>query len=262
MSHEEIFGTAGMINFVAALSHVRNGYGDTKFPAATEWRDVNFRCTEAKPRDFFVRLINEAVEHGFLDDAKAIESCELDEGIALFMEMTWSGDRLLRCSVQIVAALGQDLETLYVDDECDGVYYRFDYAINERGQLFDHPFPHIHSVPDGAPRFPFAITKEVFPPLTFIEFAMINHSYESWRDWILFVYASRNPGDVPENENTPEEFFESFKDELKWLSIDESKRNRFLKLLKEASKEALKAISGDLPKIDSDHLMLNYWQDF
>jgi len=263
MNTEAMFGTDGMIRFIAALRNRRDTpeTEDCRFPIADEWKTVDLTCTDDNARNFFVRLIDDAVSSGSCTDTQAIESCQLDEGVALFMELKWRGDQILHCSIQVVATPESDLETLYLDEACRGVYYRFDYSIDERGKLFDHPFPHVHSVSEGAPRFQFPIRCRAFPPFAFIEFVMINHHYEKWLGWVLGKYAEMYPGDIPENERTPDELLEAYKEEVEWLKIDESERGRFLRRFKSASTDAIESKSANYPRINPDHLALNYWQE-
>ena len=263
MTTDAMFGTEGMIRFIHALRERRDTAEteECRFPIADEWRAVNFTCTDDNPRDFFVKLVNEAASSGFCTDAGAIDSCQLDEGVALFMDLKWKGDQILRCSIQVVATPERDLETLFLNEESRGVYYRFDYSIDERGKLFDHPFPHVHSVSDGAPRFQFPIRGRAFPPFAFIEFVLIHHHYDTWLKWVLGKYAERYPGDIPENERTPDELLDAYKEEVEWLKIDEAERARFLKRLKRASMDAIESKSANYPRINPDHLALNYWQD-
>ncbi len=261
MQVEPLFGTPGMITVLASFRRHNGQAGTAKFPTAPEWRGVGHTCNSESPREFFVRLVGEAEASGHSDDANAIQSCQLADGVAIFIQLEWSGERLLKCSIQAVAAPGSDLETLYLDGNSQGVYYRFDYSVQERGCLFDHPFPHVHSVPEGGPRFPFRIPAGVFPPLAFLEFVMINHGYENWSRWILSEYSKRYSGEVPDNEPTPEQLIEAYKVESDWLRIDENYRARFISRLKHSSRDALLSLSVGYPLIDSENCTVNYWHE-
>jgi hypothetical protein len=262
MKADAIFGASGMINLSAALRPHRGRQGECRFPVATEWRNVGLTCNHSNPRWFFVQLIRAATACPNPDRNAvrgAIESCQLDEGVAVFMELKWEGSLITRCSIQVIVAPDRDLETLYWRRRCKGVYYRLDYSMEERGKLFDHPFPHVHSVPDGAPRFHFPVRSRVFLPFALLEFVMMNRHYEKWWDWIQKEYQQLNPGEVPDDELTPQEMAEAYKEDSTWRRIDATQRNQFLTLLREASRRALEGESEGYPMIDPELSALNYW---
>lgn len=248
-----------MIALLASFRPHHGQNGITKFPFSPEWIGANHTCNNESPRNFFVRLVNDATPSGSVNKAIAIQNCELVDGVAVFGHLEWKGERLLKCSIQAVVAPESDLETFYLKDSIQGIYYRFDYSVSERGRLFDHPFPHIHCVPDGGPRFPFRIHSNVFPPLQFLEFVMINHGYEKWSRWIISEYAKRYPEEIPDDYPTPEQILEAYKVESDWLRIDKNLRNRFIDRLKRSSIDALLSLSVGYPLIDPEYYANNYW---
>lgn len=258
-----IFGAEGMINFMSALHAHRHFTPKFQFPDSAPWKEVKLKfkkiedydnTEDASPREFFVRLINEAEAAG---DSNAIESCQLVEGVAVFMECERSGPRLVRCSVQVIINPVGNLEDLYLDDQQDPIYYRHDYSTRERGSLFDHPFPHIHSVPKGAPRFPLILDSQVFPALAFIEFVMINHSYSNWLEWVIREYGKHYPGDIPDDELTPDQFLDAYKSEANWSRIPEAQRAEFLRRVRRSSRDKLQRLSHGCPSVDPELLALS-----
>jgi len=65
-------------------------------------------------------------------------------------------------------------------------YYRLDFDMNEPLDPFSHPHIHVHTCPNGEPRFPF-LHNDKFPYiiLAFIEFIYLNHFYDEWYRWVL-----------------------------------------------------------------------------
>lgn len=264
MNPEAIFGAEGMIGFMASLRAHRYSTPKFRFPDSIHWKNVKLKfkrredgedVEDTSPRAFFVRLLEEASADG---DNNAVGSCELVEGVAVFMECERSGPRLLRCSVQVIVSTKGDLENLYLDENQVAIYYRYDYSVEERGSLFDHPFPHVHSVPNGPPRFPFTFDHRVFPALAFIEFVMINHSHGKWLEWILDKYAKSHPGDIPEDDFLPDDYLEAYKSEGEWSKIPEAKRSEFLARIRRLSNQALRQLSDGCPSIDTELFALSF----
>ncbi|MBL9155794.1 MAG: hypothetical protein JNK37_25180 [Verrucomicrobiales bacterium] len=231
-----------------------------RFPSGAEWKDIGFTCVEDNPREFLERLIHEACIAGEILDDVAVRACELAPGLAIFMEVQSTGDLLDRCSVQAVAAPpGITITDFLLNDEIRGAYCRLDYSIMERGNLFDHPFPHVHIVHEGPPRFPFYINPKVFPALSFIEFLLANYSYDNWTAWLLQELGRHYPAETPDEELTADELLERYKSRTAWEAVEERIRDAFLKKLRNATKLTLEEVSVDFPKMRLDDLGLSYW---
>ena len=255
-----LFGCEGMINFLTCIRPSPGGPVSSRFPSGEEWRDVGFSCEQKNPREFLRRLIGEACTAGSITEDAAINACELSPGLAIFMEAQSTGDRLDRCSVQAVAAPpGVTITDFWLTDEGQGTYCRLDYSIEERGSLFDHPFPHVHIAPEGPPRFPFSINSNVFPALSFLEFLLASYSHDDWTAWLLQQLGRHYPGETPDDERTADELLELYKSRATWEAVDQQVRFSFLTRLKKASKHTLEEVSAEFPKMRVDDLNLNYW---
>ncbi len=90
---------------------------------------------------------------------------------------------------------------------------------------------------------------------------MINHDYDKWSRWILNEYSKRYPGEVPDDEPTPEQILEAYKVESDWLRIDANYRARFISRLKHSSIDSFLSLSVGYPLIDPEHYAVNYWHD-
>jgi hypothetical protein len=257
-----LFGAIGIDTFLMALRSISKGQkGKIDYPSLLEWKDVEFRGDEKNARDIFLRLINQAVEKS-TDETREIDiigDCELVEGMAVFMSCESSDGIITFCRLHVIVAPDGDLINLYDNEYDPAFYYRLDYSLEERGGLFNHPFPHIHTVRDGAPRFPLSLDGSIFPPIVFLEFLMMNFYYDRWLSWALSKYPKSDFYKVPDDELSPEQMVESFKLREQWEQIPKQKRQIFLERIKKSTRDAKIQASERFPKINPDSLELNYF---
>ena len=197
MSDMHPFGVKGVTRCLSELDPGKITSGTKSFPLNLEWKNTNLKCDEDDPGEWFVRIVREASKMSSIQDLEVrsvIESCQLAKGLAAFASLSWKRGAITYLSMQVFATPGISLENYFDGGECliDGKpavprYYRLDFSPSERGNLFDHPFPHIHSIPDGSPRFPWTFSPSVFPALSFLEFVIANHQYDSWKQWLIEV---------------------------------------------------------------------------
>ena len=259
MTEEPLFGIEGTLLYLVALNPGRRPSGTCGFPMAREWENASLRCDEEDPGDWFKRIVRQVAgdADAHIDAVKAVlESCELADGLAVFATLSWDHGKITHFSMQVFVTPGTDLSGFLNGDECVPCYYRLDFSPRERGDLFSHPFAHVHSKPDGPPRFPWPFQPNSYLPLSFLEFVIINHHYEYWKRWLFFEHDKRFSS-IPEDEPPLKDLFDLFQDEDQWSQLPE--RERLVRQIKRAARMSIEEHSRDLPVIDPEYLKLNYW---
>jgi len=138
----------------------------------------------------------------------------LHDHIAMVGSAIWTADSLHSLCLQAICLKEGSIEELLgarlpvTDDAVQ--YFRLDMHPHALGSLYNEPIPHIHSRPNGVPRFPFrtADTKTLIPD--FIAFLFQNYAYEKWESWVEAVWKD-NTG-YPIDEDPIETIKEAFRD--------------------------------------------------
>ena len=124
---------------------------------------------------------------GETDDPKSrILRDAINDHFALVGVLAWDKGSLKFCRLHAVVVENGTLLDLYDDDPKETItarYYRLDYDVRKPGPLFCEPLPHIHCIPEGAPRFPLPGSSQESLPIRFIEFIYINHFHDEWLKW-------------------------------------------------------------------------------
>src|SRR6266540_1122244 len=109
---------------------------------------ANLRVADTETlRDWFRRVIRpDETEDRIID-------CSIEDSFAFFGKVTWNDAVILECSFQALITKDTDLLSFYLEEGHEAQYYRFDVHPTQPGPLFAEPQPHIHSIPEGAPRF-------------------------------------------------------------------------------------------------------------
>lgn len=113
-------------------------------------------------------------------------------------------------------------------------YYRLDYDINNLGDFFKEPLPHIHIQPKGNPRVSLANVNDDLL-INFFEFIYKNHFYEEWLEWTLNTLDDYKRSSFSEirtcyKSNNYETLANNYKNEIDEIkkSIEVSKRNYYI----------------------------------
>jgi len=198
----DIFDSPGARRVITCLDGPERPHGVAHFPA--NLRDgTDLRVSDHETLyTWFRRVIG--------DDAAddRIMDCALEDGLAFFGKLTWRDGVILEGSFQALVIKDTDLVTYYSEDNHKAQYYRFDIHPQKPGKLFAEPHPHIHCIPDGAPRFPFCWHPTESCLVAFLEFIYRNHFYKKWFKWVRSMSARSVSDDrmeeiigVFENEN-------------------------------------------------------------
>ena len=208
-----VFGSDGAANFVAALK-VNGKKEEANFPRF--WDRGNVRAKETRDaegdpnrilRQWFRKLIGTGS-----DWKKRIDACTIEENIACVASIDWKGNELTFCRMQVIVTNGGNLRDLYLEatkeasegtestdtskaktHKVSAVYYRLELDADQPGSLFMEPQPHVHTVPEGSPRFSFLPPDTEFLPLAFLEFIYLNHNLKKWHAWAKRVCELRKP---------------------------------------------------------------------
>lgn len=255
---EPFLGSQGIENLRFAFAGRNRPSGECRFP---QWGEVEFGCSSADPAVFIRQVLEDAASVQNIDQASAIEQCEIAPGLAVFIEFEWDNHILTRCSAQAVAIPNGSIADLFLNEPPTALYYRFDFSVKERGNLFDHPFPHVHTHYDGSPRFPCLPKGDAFPLFYWLEFLMLNHHYNLWERWAInqFRFSADTRLSTPDRE--PEDFLLAFPQQEDWNAIPEPERATFITAAKTALRNATAAKANDFPKLPAELLSLNYWSE-
>lgn len=253
---EPFLGYPGVENLRHVFSVHINKPGCRRFP---KWSGVSFECEHSEPREFFLDIIEQAECILGIDRQTLLGQCEVAPGLAVFIEFSWCEKSLIQCSAQAVVVTNGTMTELLSAQPPRALYYRFDFSIGERGNLFDHPFPHAHSYFDGAPRFPFGNGNTSFPLFHWLEFLMLNHHYPLWLNWAKEQCNGSQVAGLRTAVRNSSDFFDDFPDEAKWNSIPSNERDAFVRAAKQTLHEATNSVAAAFPTIPKEFLNLNYW---
>lgn len=174
--------SVGADNFIRLLNPGSRPAGTSLFPAAQAWRGKSLRFSgNEKLGDWFLRII------GPKETAQStIQDCEVDDGLALFGEISWNANGIYFIGLQAFVIEEGTLFEFYDDPGNQALrpfYYRLDLDLSKIGEIFKEPLPHLHCVPNGAPRIHFHTHPDQFLPISFVEFLYLNHFHDKWKSW-------------------------------------------------------------------------------
>jgi hypothetical protein len=256
MSDNPLLGSEGISRFLLALHPNSRPQGTNRFPNQNHWKDLSLRRDESDPRKWLGIMIANAIEAGCQDDIEAIDSFEITDGLAVFASMTWNSHQIVHLSVQCLVTSGLSLFEYIYGEECPTQYYRLDYSLEERGSLFNHPFPHIHTLVDGSPRLGIHCDPYIFPALPFLEKVFIEHFYDKWSAWLTKEHSKYFPDSSSSSSPSMGEYFEAYRSQEAWNQQVSTRRK--IRELKLSSEMSLLNRSEGFPYIDPNCLQLNW----
>ena len=244
--------------FTESLHHVllnlrqRGGgpkQGHGTFPAEIAGKDIRVGDNEP-PEQWFRRLVGDYL-------GGDLWRCQIEDNLALFLQLTWGDGRILEARVQAFAVVGgRTLAEVYGCVSRFTRYLRYDYDEDEWGDLYSHPFPHVHPQPDDAPRFPFKASESCLSLIEFFEFLYLNFNHRSWLEWATTVAKERatlieelisliRSDDLPESKR---------KVIRKFATARKNELSQVLGSLRKAKREMPFALECDLGELE----LLNY----
>lgn len=183
----------GANNAIRALDSFGREQGEAAFPYKQDWSGSLRVGTDETVHDWFCRLI------GLEDTADSrIQQCAIRDDFAFFGRVVWNSDGIHICALQALVTTGGSLTDFYLSGAAPNLtanYYRLDLDLTVLGPIFKEALPHIHCVPDGAPRFPFVCSDE-YLPVSFLEFIYLNHFHDAWVKWARSEVSKRG-GELP-----------------------------------------------------------------
>lgn len=250
-----IFDSEGVRNVVSALAPHGGPSGTSRFPTWNRWVHGETRVngpgsgmlSPATLRQWFQQVVGN--ESG---DSDRIADMQIEDNIACLGTIQWSEGHLIFCRMQVLVTTGGDLMDFYLGENTSmgGYYYRLELDPSQPGPLFTEPQPHVHTQPDGPPRFPFHSPPDDFLPLSFLEFIFLNHKPQQWKNWAERVCKSQRP-DLP---------FKNLADQFASGKISENleKYETHLEDLKKILRAAKRQVLDDAPKLGGYMSVLNY----
>jgi hypothetical protein len=170
-------------NLLTILNPNNRPSGITYYPKHLRERgqETKVPTSETIP-DWFKRCVDEILEGD-------IGSCQIEENIAFFAIIKWNNNKVNYINLQALVTTGGTLEDFY----CNGSsikyhYHRLDLDCDSTGELFKEALPHIHTYPNGPPRFSFNYNKTNNIIVEFMEFIYLNYCYDKWLKWAEGVW--------------------------------------------------------------------------
>lgn len=177
---EEHYFSPGFRNLIVAI-YPHKAKKEAHFPFGCH----QTRCSGQETiHEWFCRIIDTQLEG-------AVEKCAVETNMGVFAHLRYDEASIAYANIQVLVAEA-DLETYYIDSRTRCSYFRFDYDLGCLGEIFKEPHPHIHSAPEGAPRFgpPIQHGNAV---LDFFDFIYRNFHHEKWIEWARFAYDREGP---------------------------------------------------------------------
>lgn len=155
------------------------------YPRQCQGADLRVSAGEL-PEAWFKRLVDGPLQGD-------INTCTIEANLALFLQFGSEKERrfrYLRC--QALAVIGGTLKNAYSATPGMSMrYLRLEYEADPLvlGELFSHPVVHIHSQPQGSPRFALEVVQmSNVVLLDFLDFLYRNFCQTSWNRWATAVW--------------------------------------------------------------------------
>ncbi len=148
------------------------------FPKRLKERKAEIKVsTSEKIPEWFHRCAKEVL-------AGDIASCQIEENTALFAVVGWKNAKFNYINVQSLICNGCSLEEFSRGgNSADWHSHRLDLDLSITGEIFKEALPHVHTRPNGPPRFFLDIDKKHNVIVDFIEFLYLNYHYDKWLGW-------------------------------------------------------------------------------
>lgn len=247
---ETIFNSHGVASAIIRLTPFGRPFGRATIPSENYDESVSRVVDNELPNDWLRRVANQTA-----DPDKYINDTSINSNLLMIGFVEWDNGIIQKCSIQALVSLNGTITEVYKNErEVVSQYYRIDLSPLEPGPLFKEALPHIHSIPDGEPRFALPSSMEIYLPLRFIEFIFLNHFHDDWAVWAENVSLG---GDITYAEiDEVIALRNSFNDGSLWAKRDSLKAIAMkMKSLLHAEKLS---ISSALPRIDTDAEIFSY----
>lgn len=147
------------------------------------------------------------------------EQCCIEDNIAAFGVMKWRNGHMTYVNLQAIVADEGALDDFYCDEASARCQYtRLELDFDKPGPLFKEPQPHIHTLPDGAPRFGCSPWGERVTVARFIEFLYLNFAHEKWLTWARNVWRERTA--LPEDQDPFDVMVDAYKGGQSQVLVD------------------------------------------
>jgi len=147
------------------------------------FNETNISTSESV-QHWFIRLIKEILDGN-------IQACQIEDNMAVFAYIKWKNYRISYINFQVLIIKGGTLEQF--SNRCPSLEYQYfrldlDEDCISHTSLFEESIPHIHSNPNGPPRFFLDYRDSNNIILDFLEFIYLNYYPEKWRTWMKRVW--------------------------------------------------------------------------
>ena len=178
-----MFISTAVNNLVSGLDVGKRPGGTLFIPSRLSLHNIDTRVGNESLRAWFTRCVGIHNPYDFC----------IEDHIAIFGVQKWNKAGLCYLNLQALIAVEGTIADLLLPDTADNCchYYRLEYDPSKLGPMFKEPLPHVHVLPDGAPRFQFSGSGARTLIVDFIEFLYLNYSYTKWEDWAKITWKGR-----------------------------------------------------------------------
>lgn len=178
------FISSGVENVIQWLSAYQRPNGAGCCPNNT-FKDVNTHVSKTESlHDWFCRCS---------DIAGNVYNLCIEDNIAVVGVTKWKNNSMSYLNMQVIATEEGTIEDFYLNESAAKChYFRLDVDFSSIGPLFKETLPHIHTHPDGSPRYHFVPKHERTLIPEFLEFIYLNYAYDKWVKWVSEVCSMKN----------------------------------------------------------------------
>ncbi len=171
-------------NILVSMEKGQWSRGRAFFPAEIEGQDVRVAPGE-EAADWFRRC----VRTHFGQD---VHVCAVEDNLAVLLAIFGDKRKFHSIHCQAFAVVDGTLADVYGGVARTVRYLRLDYDNEEIGDLFSHPYPHIHAQPGDAPRLPLIPCNPACTLVDFLEGLYLNFAHRTWMRWAKDVLKGRS----------------------------------------------------------------------
>lgn len=176
----EDYFSSGFRNLVVAICSHQNR-SEAHFPYGCHETRIS---SQDSVHTWFTRLVDNQLKG-------RVEECAVETNMGVFAHLRYRDGLIAYANIQVIVAEA-DLETFYLDDKTPCSYFRFDYDLDCLGKMFKEPQPHVHTVPEGAPRFGQHLQRGN-AVVDFFDFIYRNYHHAKWISWARYAYSREGP---------------------------------------------------------------------
>jgi hypothetical protein len=162
-------------NILVSMEKGQWSSGRAFFPVEIEGEDVR-----VAPGQDAADWFRHCVQTYFRED---VQVCAVEDNLALLLAIFGDKKKVHSIHCQAFAVVDGTLADVDQGIARTVRYLRLDYDNEEIGDLFSHPYPHVHAQPGDTPRFPLIPCNPRCTLIDFLEGLYLNFAHRTWMQW-------------------------------------------------------------------------------